>query len=514
MKTKLFTILIILSLLTGCSATDNSHSKETLWLVTELTTADSFNYQIEAAVEHFEAKNDGIAIQVDVLPTDTAEREIYLKQLRTQIMSGNGPDIYLLPTGNTLTVNSGSAVGQLVTSEIEIQPLFPDLVQAMYSGIFADISSMYDSDPGIVGLRQDIMDAGTIKNRRYVLPLRYTMPVMQSYNTTEANITELVEQAVSSQDIMMAMGLEMPDNTSLLSKLFDYQKGELLITQEEIAQYMRLYQQWYALSKSAWDTLITQRMNEIRIYLEDGVPDFPYDVLVYGNVNITRYSYNDVYAYGRYGYHWSLEGFPSYSDTLTGALDQSAIGKVLDKSLISQPMRNTDGAVVAEVTYYGAIGSSCREPGLAYDFLRMFLTEEYQWDMIRPRAPRENIDFFKLPAEVQVDGMIEDSWPVRTTGATAYLWDTLQYQNFHEPYNYENRHKALKSNDLNITDSDLPILNIPIDEVRFPFYQPYEESLGYALSLLNNEDGSPTDADIDTLASEVVRYLWWHLAEG
>ena len=177
-------------------------------------------------------------------------------------------------------------------------------------------------------------------------------------------------------------------------------------------------------------------------------------------------------------------------------------------------MRSTDGAVIAEVTYYGAVGSGCETPALAYDFLRTFLTEDYQWDLVRPRAPRTNIDFWNLPQEQQVDGLIENSWPVRTDGSPSYLWDSLQYQNFHEGYVYENYHKLLKSNDLDITDADMPILEETIDEVRFPICQPYEESLSYVLTLLNNEDGTPTEADIDELAEQVYRYLWWHLAEG
>ena len=35
-----------------------------------------------------------------------------------------------------------------------------------------------------------------------------------------------------------------------------------------------------------------------------------------------------------------------------------------------------------------------------------------------------------------------------------------------------------------------------------------------ALSRLNMEDGTPTDADIDELARQVYQGLWWHLAEG
>ena len=484
-----------------------------LWVITEKSTSDSFNYQIDQAARQFEATHKGIHVEVDILPTDAAEREIYLKQLRTQIMAGGGPDCYILPTGDTLIVDAKVEIGQVTTTSICIEPLFSDVVQTMNSGVFTDISSLYNADPDMEGLNEHVMDAGVIGSRRYVLPLRYTMPVVMSYTGVQGSITELVSQALEKEDILTAMGLNMPDDLSLLPRLYDYQKGEILVTEQEIAEYMSLYQQWFAVSQPAWDAYIGGLLDQMRTYLEGELPDYPWDVLE--GITITRDSFNDVYCYGRYDCHWSQNGFQIYSDHLPGVLDQAAIGKVLGESLTAHPMKGMDGSVIAEVVYYGAIGAGCGDVSLAYDFIRLFLTEDYQWDQVRPRASRENYDIFNPTSEVQVNGMIEDSWPVRTAGATAYLWDTLQYQNYKDTYFYgENRHKALKSKNLQISDADLKITNCSIDEVRFPIYQPYEESFSYALSLLNDEDGTPTDVDIKALAEEVYRYLWWHLAEG
>ena len=65
-----------------------------------------------------------------------------------------------------------------------------------------------------------------------------------------------------------------------------------------------------------------------------------------------------------------------------------------------------------------------------------------------------------------------------------------------------------------LTDEDLPILFTPIDEVRFPVTLPEDESMAWALAQLNEEDGTPTDVDIDALAGQLYQNLWWHLAEG
>jgi len=50
--------------------------------------------------------------------------------------------------------------------------------------------------------------------------------------------------------------------------------------------------------------------------------------------------------------------------------------------------------------------------------------------------------------------------------------------------------------------------------VRFPVILPEEESFEHALTLLNEEDGTPTDVDIDALAQQVYQSLWFHLMEG
>ena len=50
---------------------------------------------------------------------------------------------------------------------------------------------------------------------------------------------------------------------------------------------------------------------------------------------------------------------------------------------------------------------------------------------------------------------------------------------------------------------------------RLPcFRSTLADTLQSALAQLNNDDGTPTDVDIDKLAQQVWTDLWWHLAEG
>ena len=100
-------------------------------------------------------------------------------------------------------------------------------------------------------------------------------------------------------------------------------------------------------------------------------------------------------------------------------------------------------------------------------------------------------------------------------GSTTYLWENMQYQ-LYNVGDWEDlfRRKQFRDSELVITDEDVTVFTISIDEVRFPISQDAEDSLSYALSLLNDDQGNPTQVDIDSLAEEVWTTLWWHLAEG
>ena len=125
----------------------------------EDSTRDGYHLQAELVAEQMRQTHEGLTIELEILPIEETEREVRLKQLHTQIMSGNGPDVYLLPTGNTVTLKHGNGLSQDLS--IQVQPLLYDVIQAMRSGIFADISAYYDADDalGTASLQTAVMDA-------------------------------------------------------------------------------------------------------------------------------------------------------------------------------------------------------------------------------------------------------------------------------------------------------------------------------------------------------------------
>lgn len=522
-----FLVGLVLQTMAGC--TPVSQEKTELWVVTEESTSDGMNYQTEEAAKIFQQEHPEIAVKLEILPTDTTERSIYLKQLRTQIMAGNGPDVYLLPTGSELITDSRMKQN---TDRITVEPLFSDIEQAMYAGMFWDLQDYYEADTALntEGLQQDVMDAGVVDEARYVLPLRYTMPVLlvnrdsQITKSLEAaglswndGISDLAAYALDAEDTMLATGLQLPEDTSVFPMLYDYQKGKNLITKDEISEYMRLYQQWYALSNATKQQMIENVQEETVAFLNEEFHGYFSDVLEEFGLRFSIESFNSVSQYVISDIYWIHSGLPVYSTSLSDVIDSAVLAEALQQQIDMYPLRRNDGSVGAEITYFGAISASCTDAALAYDYLRLFLTEDFQWDGIRPRADRSRDDANYKASEVQSYGFVEDSWPVRAIGASSHLYSTLQYQNTYITYGI-NETKArlgqVKSTMANLTDVDLPILSIDIDEARFPIHLAEEETLAYALSQLNNADGTPTDVDIDVLAEKAYQNLWWHLAEG
>lgn len=519
-------LLLSLCLLVGCAAQTAAQEPITLRVLTEQSLSDGMNDQVEQIAAAFMASHDGVTVEIEFPPEDEEERDLYLYQLRTEIMAGGGPDIYLMPTGGTRykSNNSGRSV-----HTYSVEPLFSDVAQAIQNGIFQDISRYYDEDAALhtEDLNQTVMDAGVYAGQRCVLPLRFQMPVLIA-NPEDSRLTcsdrlsllDLAEQAAASEDVQMAMAVQLPDDLSALSRLLDYDAGQVLISQSEIARYLHLYQQITFLRTQPLSEFLERAycdMMEGNLFahdMEKWIASYGFGLNYFCNaVNYTTFSL-----------YWRTSGFPFFTGNFCYALYDAGISRYLGLESHVQPLCTDTGETIAEVTYFGAVGAGCENPELAYEFLREFLTEEAQWDILRPRTDYSDADVWNIPPQLQTLGFVENSWPVRTRGSTAYLWDTVQYQihggdSFSGMARTENNEESdaiaeAMYYDIFLTDEDLPILFTPIDEVRFPITLPEDESMAWALAQLNEEDGTPKDVDIDALAEQLYQNLWWHLAEG
>ena len=536
----LVAVLLMALCLGGCTRHVTSKNP-VLWVLTEESHSDGMNYQAQMAVEAFAESHPEVTVNLEILPLDDESRQARMKRLRTQIMSGKGPDVYLLPTGSQVILRKWDE-----PLYVPIDPLFHDVTHAMELGTFFDLSALYDADTDLntTALKPEIMEAGCRDGHRWVLPLRFDLPVIytQPEQAQAMGIPEplfhqdflTIVQTLCTQDspFYLCAGLVFPQQLDYLAPLVDYSTGQVLLSRQQLGQYLRLCQQGTAVAQedfrsrckitddrrlAAWREDSSE--GAFRTYYGNGsVEEYNYLNSSLADIGATeRTHFNSIQIYLLNDFHWLTEEIPFFTGSLSTFFDTAYVSKYTETDFRMYPLRTPDGGIQAQVTYWGAVGSTTAAPELAYEFLRQFLTEDYQWDMVRPRVYNRGKPYWEWAAPTQKRGLVEDSWPVRTQGSMPSLWANIQNQSLehYSPEGLPSLPEKLSGMDhIVMTQQDLPALDWAIDSVCFPISLAPEEDLKYAMAQLNAPDGTPTDADIDQLTDAILRALWWHAAQA
>lgn len=483
--TALFLILTMcLGLMTACGSDKDEIPTEDveLWVVTERTWRYRMNDQAERIIEQFKEMYPNVTVKLDILPTDDEEREVYLTKLRTQIMAGAGPDVYLMPTYSYVP-ESTNANANLKKVEL----LFQNVEASMYNGLFYDISDYYDADESLEKeeLNTSVMDGGVLDGARYILPLRYNIGV---YLVDPENFEALgCDASVFEQgaDDVVAMALEkedpiltyaaMPRYTEYyLGDYMDYASGEVLITEDEVAEYLRNYQLAYSM------------------YLQSGII-WEYCAHAGGYINFFL--------------HFTWCGFGMYGATLDELVGAMATAKVVGEELEMYPILAADGTLNATIHYYAAVGAGSDHPRLAYEFVKQFLSDEAQYEsyLTEPEYIRSTYDAWY-------------GWPVRTVGSVEPRLATLRARisrEVHSDAGEKKRQSQFESEQLTLTDADIPALTWEVDGVIFPTSGDIGIDLvDFSNLMLDFEnDYAPRDVDFNAYAREYIENLQRHLQE-
>ena len=308
------------------------------------------------------------------------------------------------------------------------------------------------------------MDAGVVDGVRYVLPLRYEIqtvyyfPELYSGNAQldmdNCTVSNLMQFAIDSGDVEIASSVD--DNPSrahdalikTFSNLIDYDSGEITLSPQKLEKYLTTYQTFAEIYSS------TRK--------------------IYGGVYLDNVEEIVDYA-------------PIKVNTLMGGIAFSAYAKQTGTTLKMAPLRTDDGDVIATVAYWGAIGSGCKNVETAYEFLRIFLTEEAQWK-------KAYLD------ERQYPPLVGYGWPTRFKGAAPYFYDDALKLTGRMDGALLQSYRSLE-----LTDQDLPVLDAGIDIVRFhmcnDFYLRCQELNDY------QNNAVPTDIDISVLSDSILQDL-------
>lgn len=484
-------IALLLLVLAGCTTDveDADDGPVTIRILSNAKTAKTgvdnlygMSYEIERLIEEYGAGHENVTVEIEYLPESGEERETRMEQLRTEILAGRGPDIYLM------SPYEWKQTGYNTYATVLVKGLFPNVEQSMHNGLFYDVSSFYDADGELntQELAAGVMDAGVVNGARYMLPLRYTYPVIYAnkevleesgadLETMKSDLNGFINELVEHGDTSWfngAAGIAYSDPLPLFPHLLDYENGTVLLTPEELTEFIR---QCWKLNEGC-DRIGS--MGNVAAYMTMGwftiaIPEEGEDP-------------------------WATMRAPLCYGEFTDAVHAAAMAQVEGVELEMFPLRSWDGSLVAKITWWGAVGSGCEHPEEAYDFLRLLLLPESQWELERPTGTK-----------TFVSGLVGRGWPVRSIGSVEPLWNRLAAQLDSQGADSREavvRRKSLQ--EITLTDGDiLPLLTARVDAARVPMAtsSDWTRVLSYPAEYADN---------LDAVVRELIEELRYHLAEG
>lgn len=172
--------------------------------------------------DNWKYMDEGIKVELVEIPSDETAAETRIKELRTEIMSGGGPDVFIF--GN----RSGPK-------------LFENPEKAMYSDTFLPLDDYMNAAEYMKPeeWNQVILESGRTGEGQILLPLEYTFPAFafqSSYLADPGEIPSSTEELLSCEDPLIgesAVSL-LYQITYSLSELADYQQETLFYSEEEL----------------------------------------------------------------------------------------------------------------------------------------------------------------------------------------------------------------------------------------------------------------------------------------
>jgi ABC-type glycerol-3-phosphate transport system substrate-binding protein len=180
--------LLFLFSLNGCTTGGASANMEP---TKELTVCvDPWAHKtLQRAYTKFMQENRDVKLNFTILPDiysgteyKPEEREAALSQLRTQVMAGLGPDLFILESDAPI-------------------PLYQDIEKAMRGGVFCDLLPLFSqADFSMDDYIAPVMAAGQVGSKQYVVPLKYQVFGVM---TNDATRKILGDEAFKSTSAML-----------------------------------------------------------------------------------------------------------------------------------------------------------------------------------------------------------------------------------------------------------------------------------------------------------------------
>lgn len=306
----IFMVSVLFLYCSGCEKEKQHSTEKTLTVCVEAELAD----YARDLLDLWEMMNEGVQGKLEIIPQDSDTAEIKASNIRTELMSGEGPDVFLLSTG--------------AERERESMPvLFPNPEKLMYTDTFLPLDDFLETAEYArpEKFNQKILEAGKTEKGQMILPITYTYQKVVFRKTDLEGLQEIplsweelrtCENPVLQEAVFYHTHRMYP----LFGKLADYKEGKLLFTEKELQTMLEevcAYTEW----------------NEYR-------ENRPEDL--------------------------SIQGLFDFYPNLAASQDE--------KILVGIPNKN--GGITAEIGTYIAVNRNTKIPDEAFSFLDLLFRDE------------------------------------------------------------------------------------------------------------------------------------------
>lgn len=331
-------LAFILSILTGCAKKENAKAGPLRICIDTGFHAGHVDYankedgakhlaqMVASHIDDLEAED----IELEIIPKSGTERQTALTRIRTEIMSGEGPDVFLCSTVDTSAYGSAETV------------LFPFPERAMEDGLFLPLDKYIEHAEYMEWdkMLPAAMEAGKTENGQVILPISFAMPIT-AYLEGE---TELPAADTTFADVVAS-------NDPILQSSMAY-------TGRWEQQFMRCYFPYL------FTGIANYKTGELA-FTEDDLFQLTRDVAGLKNnepENLPAH-FSDQLTFETYNYFIAGVGVPPA---------RQGINK--NDNQVMLPLYNIDGGATALICSFGAVNANTRRPKSAFLVLDYFLS--------------------------------------------------------------------------------------------------------------------------------------------
>lgn len=249
---------------------------------------------------------------------DLAEREAIINQLNAEILSGGGPDLFIMEGYRRTEIN-----------------LFPDIEKAMVNGTFLDLTEAMEKE----GLSREedfytaVLDAGQWQGRQYILPLGFSVPLMVSATDVLNASSFYLQRAMHTMDTLLTELLRIHQEQPILVKtsidalgvlaqpVLDYEAHEVRLDTAparralELEKIFRTGDMAYDLARGSFDTSDPAQVQD---EFAQGVP--------FAVLNESDFSMNLLRQCQALGIETSVMPIPNEEGTVTARIGSYVMG--------------------------------------------------------------------------------------------------------------------------------------------------------------------------------------------